>query len=510
MKEFLKVVKEFLKKWGKLLWQRRWKYALPLRWLWARSLPLLRRCWERGKRQVPEFCLRRLQPWLAGILVFLCLLFLILLLYAVLLLPYAKCEGADLRLLCYWLGVGTKEAVINRLSIALAGLLSAWAIWSAYRRAEAMQKQALATENRLVQERFRDAVQHLGHETESVRLGGAYALFRLALEEDAFRRQIAEMLCAHICAITGAEEYREDFAEKPSMEIQSLMRLLFSVGQDAQAEDSRKAFWKGLRADLSGGYFHGLKLRNARFQKASLTGAQFQGASLENNAEFQGARLHRAEFQGALLDFAGFQGARLHLAELQDASLVSAEFQGALLEDAEFQGARLHRAEFQGAFLFGAEFQGAFLVGAQFQGALLFGAGFQGAFLGDAEFQGASLENAQFQGVTSSAEYGPTFEQRIRGKIGQDADWSAIVFAGGLRQAQIERWVDDIKKGGEATENEIEEFKQRVGIHVGRKKSHKLPDDAQGGRYGEEEAERWIEKYRKAMEKVRAIAKAAE
>jgi len=500
VKEFLKVVKEFLKKWGKLLWQRRWKYAQPLRWLWARSLPLLRRCWERGKRQVPEFCLRRLQPWLAGIFVCLCLLFLILLLYAVFLLPYAKCEGADLRLLCYWLGVGTKEAVINRLSIALAGLLSAWAIWSAYRRAEAMQKQALATENRLVQERFRDAVQHLGHETESVRLGGAYALFRLALEEEAFRKQIAEMLCAHICAITGAEEYRKNFAKKPSMEIQSLMRLLFSAGQDAQAEDSRKAFWKGLRADLSGGYFHGLELRDARFQKASLTGAEFQGARLSRakfqgaflyDAKFQGAHLNRAKFQGARLSRAKFQGARLSRAEFQGARLNRAEFQGVFLEDAKFQGARLNRAEFQGAFLYDAEFQGAFLEDAKFQGAFLVGA----------QFQGASLKNAQFQGVTSYAEYVPAFEQRIREKIDRDADLSAIVFAGGLIQEQIERWVDGLKKGGRATEDEIKEFKQRVGIHVGREKSHELPHDAQGGRYGEEEAERWIEKYRKAMEK---------
>ena len=408
------------------------------------------------------------QPWLAGILVFLCLLFLILLLYAALSLPHVKCEGANLPLLCYWLGVGTKEAVINKLSIALAGLLSAWAIWSAYRRAEAMQKQVLATENRLVQERFRDAVQHLGDESESVRLGGAYALFRLALEEDAFRKQIAEMLCAHILSVTGAKEYRGDFAKKPSMEIQSLMRLLFSVGRDAQTENSRKAFWKDLRADLSGGYFHGLKLRNAGFQNASLIGAKFQGAALEG-----------AEFQCAELFGAGFHGASLSGAQFQRAFLDGAQFQCASLVGAEFQGARLNCVEFQGASLYNAQFQCASLVG------------------------------AQFQGVTPSAEYGHAFEQQIRERIGRDADLSAIVFAGGLRQEQIEQWVDGLKKGGKATEDEIKEFKQRVGAHVGTEISHELPDGARGGRYGKEEANRWIEKYNKAMEKAKAKVKAA-
>ncbi|MDD9816571.1 MAG: pentapeptide repeat-containing protein, partial [Gammaproteobacteria bacterium] len=367
------------------------------------------------------------QPWLAGILVFLCLLFLILLLYAALSLPHVKCEGANLPLLCYWLGVGTKEAVINKLSIALAGLLSAWAIWSAYRRAEAMQKQVLATENRLVQERFRDAVQHLGDESESVRLGGAYALFRLALEEEGFRKQIAEMICAHICAITSAKKYRGDFAKKPSMEIQSLMRLLFSVGQDAQTENSRKAFWKGLRADLSGGYFHGLELRDARFQKASLTGAEFQGASLsgaqfhgaslvgtkfhvaslENSqfhdayllgAEFHDARLYRAEFHGASLVGAEFHGVSLENAQFQGANLENAEFQGAALENAGFQGARLYRVGFQGATLVFAGFQGARLYRVGFQGALLVGAKFQGARLYRVGFQGALLVGAKFQG----------------------------------------------------------------------------------------------------------------
>ncbi|MDD9864260.1 MAG: pentapeptide repeat-containing protein [Gammaproteobacteria bacterium] len=562
-------MKELLKKWGQLLWQRRWKYALPLRWLWARSLPLLRRCWERGKRQVPEFCLRRLQPWLPGIFICLCLLFLILLLYAVLLLPHAECEGDNLRLLCYWLGVGTKEAVINRLSIALTGLLSAWAIWSAYRRAEAMQKQALAAENSLVQERFRDAVQHLGDKSASARLGGAYALFRLALEEEAFRKQIAEMICTHILSVTGAKEYRGDFAKKPSMEIQSLMRLLFSAGQDDRTENSRKAFWKGLRADLSGGYFHGLELRDARFQKASLTGAEFQGASLsgaqfqgaslvgtkfhvaslENSqfhdayllgaefhvarllgAEFHDAHLYRAEFHGASLvgaEFHGayllgaeFHGAYLNGAEFHVASLENAQFQGATLENAEFQGARLYRVRFQGAELGHVGFQGAFFARVKFHGASLVFAGFQGAFLDDAQFQGATLENAefhgaslknaQFQGVTSSAEYGHTFEQRIRGSIGRDADLSAIVFAGGLRQAQIDQWVDGIKKSDEDAEDKIEVFKQRVGIHVGKEiSSFELPDGAQGGRYGEEEAKRWIEEYNKAMEKAEAKVKAA-
>ena len=70
--------------------------------------------------------------------------------------------------------------------------------------------------------------------------------------------------------------------------------------------------------------------------------------------------------------------------------------------------------------------------------------------------------------------------------------------------------MDGIKKSDEDAEDKIEVFKQRVGIHVGKEiSSFELPDGAQGGRYGEEEAKRWIEEYNKAMEKAEAKVKAA-
>ena len=220
-----------------------------------------------------------------------------LLLYAVFLMTPPGCEGGFW--LCYGLGVERKESVVRGLGIAIAGTLSIWAVWIAHCRAEEMKKQTdvahrtvCATEKRLVQERFRDAVGHLGHDSESVRLNGAYALFRLAVREEAFREWVARTLCLHIVTVTRAEEYREANAAAPSAEIEILMRLLFeeksldSEGLHSEAE--REAFREGFLIDLSCGYFSGLVLKHARFQGADLEGAEFQGADLLH-AQFQGA-----------------------------------------------------------------------------------------------------------------------------------------------------------------------------------------------------------------------------
>ena len=477
----------------------------------------------------------------------------VLLLYAVWRMTPPGCEGGFW--LCHGLGVERKESVVRGLGIAIAGTLSIWAVYVAQRRADMM-------EERLAQERFRDAVGHLGHDSESVRLNGAYALFRLAVREEAFREWIARTLCLHIVAVTRAEKYREAYAEAPSTEIEILMRLLFEEksleSEGLRSEAEREAFRKEFPINLSRGYFPGLALRDARFRGACLAGAEFQGAGLAGarfqrvdleGVEFQGAGLAGAEFQG--VDLAGarfrgaglagarfqetyltraqFQGAGLAGARFRGASLAGAEFQGADLADAEFQGAYLVGAQFQGADLADAEFQGAYLVGAQFQGADLADAEFQGADLTVAQFQGAKLTGAQFQGAylsygqfqladltvapfhcAASLEKGiALFKQRMKEGIGRETDVSGAIFAGGLEQEKVGQMAEKLGQASRVSKKEIQAFKRSLGKHVGREASHVLPDEAQGGTYGVAHALAWIEEYEEAIKEARKVYKQA-
>ena len=336
------------------------------------------------------------------------------------------------------LGVADKTEAIKLLGLAIAGVMAAGGVVAANRRADALadsaeaavasaeaadntakaaDNTAKAAEAGNRQRAFKDGVEHLGSEKPSVRQGGAHALFHLALEDEKLRASIAGVLCAHIRETTGDKDYQEEYKDKPSTEMQSLLRLLFTT--ETVDEGRLERFWDGITPDLNGGYFRGAELDSAQFRGAKLDSAQFQGARLEEvrfqgarleGARFQGARLRggqfqrallgRAQFQRAQLERAQFQGARLGEAQFQRARLRGAQFQQALLGRAQFQRAWLGRAQFQRAWLGQAQFQRALLWEAQFQGARLRGAQFQGAWLKEAQFQRALLEGSQFQGAS--------------------------------------------------------------------------------------------------------------
>ena len=85
------------------------------------------------------------------------------------------------------LGSSNKNETLKFLGISMGGILIALQALMSYKRARAMEDTAksqadavLKTEQGQRQDRLKNAIEHLGHESESVRLGGAYELFHLA------------------------------------------------------------------------------------------------------------------------------------------------------------------------------------------------------------------------------------------------------------------------------------------------------------------------------------------
>ena len=68
-------------------------------------------------------------------------------------------------------------------------------------------KANLNAEMGLRQERLKNAIEHLGHSSDSVRLGGAYELFHLAEDTESLRQSVLDVLCAHIRRTTVEIEY---------------------------------------------------------------------------------------------------------------------------------------------------------------------------------------------------------------------------------------------------------------------------------------------------------------
>ena len=384
---------------------------------------------------------------------------LVVLLAAFVFVMFSECaEG----LIGGFLGLPEKNEILKFLGIGMGGVLLAIQAVMSFKRAQAMEDAAKAqagatkqqakanenTEKGLRQERLKNAIEHLGHGSDSVRLGGAYELFHLAEEIKELRRTVFDILCAHIRRTTGEAEYREKHKSKPSEEIQSLLTLLFV--------QEHKVF-NSLHINLHGSWLNGADLFGVRLHGATLTMASLQGAFLMD-----------ANLQGALL-----RDVRLQFADLRGARL-----QGAVLHLAGLQGADMKKVWLQGAYLGGAELQVADLNGAKLQGTRVW------------------LDHHEtFAGFK-------TFAERIQEGISQEGDlfstearFSGAKFEGGLKKEDMDSLVEGISEAAaKMLQNALEP-------HIGQPESRELSENsgAVTGAYTKEEAEGWIAEYEKAM-----------
>ena len=339
----------------------------------------------------------------------------------------------------------------------MGGLLLALEV-STMRNAANEQAKAtgeLATANRHTaqgqqQERLKTAIEHLGHKSDSVRLGGAYELFHLTQDVPKFNRTVLDILCAHIRSTTNSNEYREQHKSAPSQEIQSLLTLLVVREHE---------LFKGLSVDLQESFLQGVDLSYARLEGADLSNTRLQGARLAE------ARLHRANLAGA---------------QLQGADLLRTRLQGANLFYARLQGSRLLAARLQGANLEGTRLQGTSLLGAQ--------------------LQGANFRDTQLQGVTGQVPTEFDFAGRIKASVGKEADLSEATLQGGLYKEDLDALIEGL------SDEEARPLRRRLEPHIDKPPSNQLPKHihANLGTYTEEEANRWIADYEKATSKTSA------
>jgi Pentapeptide repeats (8 copies) len=217
-----------------------------------------------------------------------------------------------------------------------------------------------------ITERFNKAIDHLGNDKLDLRLGGIYALERIAKNSDDDRDTIAEVLTAFVrqrspWPPSQPGQYRADFPidRQPELrtraaDIQAAMTVLGRGGFTRQG---------ALRLDLA----------DVDVRKVALPGAHLEGANL------WGAHLEGANLWGAHLDSAGLANAHLDSAVLLGAHLDDANLGGAHLAGASLNLAYLGRANLGGAHLAGADLKDAHLDGANLDFAHLDGASFVGA-----------------------------------------------------------------------------------------------------------------------------------
>jgi uncharacterized protein YjbI with pentapeptide repeats len=299
-----------------------------------------------------------------------------------------------------------------------------------YRQLQTGREQLQIAQQGQVIERFTRAIDQLGHAEADVRLGGIYALERIANDSPDDRATIAEVLTAFVRGhspwpprLPGQYVADAPIKEVPELQVrapdvQAALTVLarrqtspkHSRYLDLHATDLRKAALVGanfMRADLANANLQGTDLFGALLQGAHLKRAILLGARLAfgqlqeahlNFAFLREADLYRANLRGADLDFAWLEGADLSGAQLQGVvHLNSANLQGATLISAQLQGVNLNGVHLEGVDLYGAHLQGANLSFSQLQGANFNGVDLQEANLNFADLQGTNLSGAQLQ-----------------------------------------------------------------------------------------------------------------
>jgi uncharacterized protein YjbI with pentapeptide repeats len=264
-----------------------------------------------------------------------------------------------------------------------------------------------------ITENFTAAVEQLGatlHDDEpnyEVRLGGIYALERIAKSwvergEANDYWAVIEVLTAYLRHnATQEPDTSQDDNAKGTNKRTTVNGSddFYPLSPDVEAivEVLRR---RGNRDLEKRNNFH-LNLRGARLSGANLNGAQLARANLREE-QMQGADLSGADLLKAFLLQAQLDGAILVDAQLCEACLFGARLVGAVLERAQMESADLSKAQLNGAVLSRAHLERAILKGARLENAFLWETWLKGADLSTARLDGADFRGSRLDGAMMS------------------------------------------------------------------------------------------------------------
>ena len=245
---------------------------------------------------------------------------------------------------------------------------------------ELTKEQLRITEQGQITERFTKAIEQLGDEKITVKLGGIYALERISNESekdywpimdilaDFVRQESAEV---DVAAFEGLITQKEAATQKE--EIEKLEKVIndwvFKNTNKADVLAAMKVMGRGkqkLRPEEDQHDVKGLDLKGVKIVGLDLTKLDYANA-VANNAYFIEAKLESANFKSTDLSHTNFFNANLLRANLSEANLDGANLGGAKLRAANLEGADLEGANLVKANLRGANLRGANLRGANLE-----------------------------------------------------------------------------------------------------------------------------------------------
>lgn len=206
-------------------------------------------------------------------------------------------------------------------------------------------------------ERFTRAVDQIGSQNTDVRIGGIYALERIARNSAADRNAVLFLLGAFVrthspwpVGTAGGPEHPTATVDEhlPWMRVRApdIQAAMGTMGRLPPSRDEQAISLS--RVDLRSIALRDARLSGSRFRYANLARSMLEGAWLEHSdltaADLRQADLHRAHLTGTNLSRAALQGANLRRADLSNADLRGADLSDTDLDDTVLTGAQADKA----------------------------------------------------------------------------------------------------------------------------------------------------------------------
>ena len=314
-----------------------------------------------------------------------------------------------------WLRLGgsgpleSHGATLRNIGLLIAGVialpLALWRSWVA-------ERQTRISEQGLLRDRYQRGAEMLGNELLSARLGGIYALQRLAGDHpDEYHMQVIELLCAFVRHPAQAE-LTTDWR---NVNLDELFRQSSPLREDVQAVmnaiENRSHTGRELERLLNFQLdFHSANLAKAHLDLFDLSGANLNGANLMGAAcfrtNFSGASLVNAVLHRSCLNFANVSDTKLNDANLGYIDAQRTDFSGAFMMLSNLSGSNLRASNFSHATLSMADLSQAALEDVNLSGAH-FGQGVR--FGMGSQFFHARLTQNQLNQAVADADDPPTF-----------------------------------------------------------------------------------------------------
>jgi len=291
--------------------------------------------------------LRRLPYWFAGTLAAAAVLLAFIALIFIPLLLHPNLSNAELRGVAdAQTRITLQQAQAQLQNNARSTLLQGFAGLILVAGAVATWRQVQISRHGQITDRMTRAIDQMASDNIHVRIGGMYALERLAKDSDEDRQTITRILTAFIrtrAPWTTPPQLNHQH-DRPALE-DGMLRLglraedvqmaLYILGDRPHPDEERPLYLSF--ADLRIASLARRDLRAIICHNTNLAGAWLQGAQLDDaylkvsdlrQARLEGAQLVNAKLNGAHLQGANFQGADLRGADLREACLDGANLTG--------------------------------------------------------------------------------------------------------------------------------------------------------------------------------------